>query len=448
MLTDNSENMAMPPPTRSAGGGTEYRFSERYRDLLLDLQGNILEPHARHYAVHMFLSFSAAHGKSSDIRRWIHRRVSQRITTAWHEYSFGRHGPFYSFLLSNEGYRWLKKEMPEDPSFKMGMKERGRVLGDPPTDQWDRGYQGEIHALLILADHDPVALAHNAVREKMTAWSSGISVAVEEPGYRLKRNGQDIEHFGFLDGISQPAWFSRLEGTIPQGEPDLDLNGILVEEPSSLGHFGSFLVFRKLEQNILVWEENITRLAERLDVDHELAAAFAVGRFIDGTPVSLYKEIQGTPFPQNDFQYRMDFDGNRCPLHAHIRKTNPRAESDKEYRPITRRGMSYGVRPDLHPEGRKFPLPEVGVGLLFMCFQNSIARQFEHIQELANNPNLPVPGSGSDPLIFQGENPSVDNQWPLRHGSSKRVAFAFDRAVTLKGGEYFFTPSVTFLSNI
>jgi hypothetical protein len=144
----------------------------------------------------------------------------------------------------------------------------------------------------------------------------------------------------------------------------------------------------------------------------------------------------------------MDFDGNRCPLHAHIRKTNPRAESDKEYRPITRRGMSYGVRPDLHPEGRKFPLPEVGVGLLFMCFQNSIARQFEHIQELANNPNLPVPGSGSDPLIFQGENPSVDNQWPLRHGSSKRVAFAFDRAVTLKGGEYFFTPSVTFLSNI
>ena len=76
-----------------------------------------------------------------------------------------------------------------------------------------------------------------------------------------------------------------------------------------------------------------------------------------------------------------DLDGRRCPLGAHIRRSNPRDalgfEGKLSFRHrMIRRGMPYGP-----------PLPDGVVeddgkdrGLVFVCFNASISRQFESVQ--------------------------------------------------------------------
>ena len=89
-----------------------------------------------------------------------------------------------------------------------------------------------------------------------------------------------------------------------------------------------------------------------------------------------------------------------------------------------------------------------------MCFQANIKRQFEFIQRTwVDNPNFPVSllnpfakDTGDDPLIGQDANET--QRWPNRWGdeSAGRKSFNFESAVTLRGGEYFFAPSVPFLA--
>src|SRR5437588_50154 len=63
--------------------------------------------------------------------------------------------------------------------------------------------------------------------------------------------------------------------------------------------------------------------------DEELLAAKIVGRWRDGTPLSVSPDrpdaaIASDPARVNDFRYEDDPDGLACPLGAHIRRANPR----------------------------------------------------------------------------------------------------------------------------
>jgi deferrochelatase/peroxidase EfeB len=173
-----------------------------------------------------------------------------------------------------------------------------------------------------------------------------------------------------------------------------------------------------------------------------------MGRFEDGTPVAL----QPTPGrPTNDFTYDEDPDGEKCPLQAHIRKVNARQQDTPR---IVRRGVTYGKRwkePKDNPGLEE--LPSEGVGLLFMCYQRNIEKQFEHLQYLwANDPRLPYTQEpGIDPVIGQPNGMGAGQQkWPAQWNDTreKHRPFDFHGFVTLKGGEYFFAPSIYFLKNI
>ncbi|MBM3222261.1 MAG: hypothetical protein FJZ47_00435 [Candidatus Tectomicrobia bacterium] len=148
---------------------------------------------------------------------------------------------------------------------------------------------------------------------------------------------------------------------------------------------GSYVVFRKLEQRVRAFKMMERRLAQALNLtgeDAERAGAFIVGRFEDGTPVTL-QATDGRP--TNAFTYVDDPDGGKCPLQAHVRKVTPRQPGTPR---IVRRGIPYGARPPLPPgEPDLGAFPANGVGLLFICYQGSITRQFEYLQRaLANNP--------------------------------------------------------------
>jgi deferrochelatase/peroxidase EfeB len=97
--------------------------------------------------------------------------------------------------------------------------------------------------------------------------------------------------------------------------------------------------------------------------------------------------------------------------------------------------------------------PERGVGLLFMCMQSMIENQFEFIQRSwANNNDFPQPYTGIDPVIGQGENrkkpngEDVEQKWT--DIDRKKIPASFSSFVTMKGGEYFFAPSLAFFKSL
>ena len=151
----------------------------------------------------------------------------------------------------------------------------------------------------------------------------------------------------------------------------------------------------------------------------------------------------------------------RCPAHAHIRKANPRGttpltslESERRRR-IVRRGIPYGrPLPGVADGTPADPNPDAPRGLLFMCFQQNVEDQFEFIQRTwVDNKNFPAGilfqrNTGDDPLIGQDHHEA--QHWPKRWGDkdAERETFNFESAVTLKGGEYFFAPSLPFLRSL
>lgn len=119
---------------------------------------------------------------------------------------------------------------------------------------------------------------------------------------------------------------------------------------------------------------------------------------------------------------------------------------------MARRGITYGKRLT-HPNSKSLTIDEMptkGVGLLFMAYQNNIQNQFEFTQRFwANNQNFVHDDTGIDPVIGQG--PSGGQACPVEWGGgekTKKMKFDFRNFVSMKGGEYFFAPSLSMLKSL
>jgi Dyp-type peroxidase family len=332
------------------------------------------------------------------------------------------------------------------------------------------------------------------------------------------------EHFGFADGFSQPAirgnagpdtrkgmgtpgrwrWREVAPGEFVLGYRGED--GLLPAAPEEpLGRSGSFMVVRKLRQHVgrfaaymkEMVEKSYVKEAAGLDLgeagtgnlrdrEHWLAAKI-VGRWRDGGSLVLSSRPllpRGTVDETyseriNRFRYRgSDPDGSRCPLGAHVRRANPRdglgwqGRLTKRHR-IIRRGMPYGTRafdPELAPDerGGLFDVAESEEqgerqqerGLMFVCFQASIARQFEVIQGrwlndgdafwLGNERDfLTISANGDSPGPVGGSEHAVGSRIASDRmtiqGEPPRFLAPQPSFVTTRGGGYFFVPGLTAL---
>ncbi|MET7932024.1 hypothetical protein ABZT43_51495, partial [Streptomyces sp. NPDC005349] len=318
---------------------------------------------------------------------------------------------------------------PSDEAFRRGMRDDGtrEKLGDPEVAQWEAGFQETIHAVVLVggAEAGPVDSKRQEIEGLLTG---SIRVLGRETGHGMHNaNGDGIEHFGYVDGRSQPLFLTedteeelrRTDG-VSVWDPTQPLERVLVADPAApdpATDFGSYFVLRKLEQNVLAFRQAEEALADALKLennDRERAGAMLVGRFKDGTPLTL-QATPGAHSPvMNNFNYASDGAADKCPYQAHIRKTNPRGsggfgqppEAERRHL-MARRGQTYGER----SEG---DLPETGVGLLFMAFNSDLNKQFEFTQHTwANNPGFPEPGEGEsapglDQVIGQGDRPPDD----------------------------------------
>lgn len=456
--------------------------------ILDDLQGNILKGHGRDHTVNVFLRFDPS--RADEVRLAIHNLAGQ-VTSALRQLTetedfkkYGRPGGTgIFFAMSAEGYRAIGLTPPGDAAFLDGMAAHRGPLGDPETSAWEE-HPTAIHALLIVADDSDTLVANAEVRLTSSLAQSGITIIGRDVGRALRRpaaagqkKGEGIEHFGYVDGRSQPLLLSE-EVTEEAGKEGPFIfkpsfsprEAALVPDPHGgfAESFGSYLVYRKLEQDVAAFKAHEDALADALSLtgaDRERAGAMVVGRFEDGTPLVLHKSDVGGPL--NNFDYAGDASGLKCPFQAHIRKTNPRGdtvrafgapEASERQHLMPRRGIPYGERADL-PE-LEGPFPSGGVGLLFMAYNADIGRQFEFTQiSWANNPAFVndaannIAKTGLDPIIGQPSTamlPPVTPEWLPTYGTPPGTPVPFDFAgfVTMKGGEYFFAPSRSALSSL
>jgi deferrochelatase/peroxidase EfeB len=215
------------------------------------------------------------------------------------------------------------------------------------------------------------------------------------------------------------------------------------------------MVWRKLYQDVARWRR-VVRDAARLyeGGDEAKLTAKAVGRWANGAPLVHYPDAPPDDYdPQaarddNDLRYDDDKDGMKCPLGAHIRRSNPRDalgfEGHLSFRHrMIRRGMPYGA-----PLGENV-LEDDGAdrGLVFVSFQASISRQFEGVQvQWLNAGN--IFGLGHDKDFILGDPAGVGTGKMTIQGRPPFFLSPQEVFVRTRGGEYLFAPGMTALATL
>jgi Dyp-type peroxidase family len=452
-----------------------------------DIQGNVLRAYGSSYPCTAYVFVAIGHVAAG--RAWLGELIDVVSTDEeWHGRKPSSH---HNVAVTCAGLRALG--VPEalietfSDEFRQGMAARHELLGDlGPSDpeHWDGGLgTGEAHLLVIInaRSRDEIEAELASLRDEI-ARASGVSIVHEQYAELLigAGAGADVparEHFGFADGAAQPAisgisdnaargggvplkdgaWRALALGEFVLGYPDedtlVDPRGRLPSAPADpLGRSGTYVIYRKLRQDVALFRRVLRDAAPHFAAgDEELLAAKVVGRWRNGTP--LVKSPSGpdpgftaTAAGSNDFRY-LDFDGDgrRCPFGAHIRRSNPRdalgwpglddAGLLSFRHRIIRRGVPYG--PPLPADA--FEDDGIDRGLVFVCFNASISRQFESVQlQWLNDGNGFHLGHDSDFLLgsplgtgkmmIQGDPPFM---------LSPQAPF-----VTTRGGEYLFMPGI------
>lgn len=459
-----------------------HQKSIDYRDLgfdkfLSNLQGNILKGHGRNDTVHIIVKFKD--DKKTEAKKWIASFANEKVTSFKEQLrqrelfkrNKAKDGLFAGIYFTKSFYQYLGLDISKfESSFQNGMK--AAHLSDPLIKDWQEEYRGDIHAMILLAHHNPIELGKQStiiIEDLEAPNDTGNSIAdivTLEYGSAIRNaNGDGLEHFGYVDGISQPLFLKdeveayKNSNLALRFDPAAELDLVLIKDPLTnvKDSFGSYFVYRKLQQDVRGFKEAEQKVAVTLGLaadDRERAGAMIVGRFEDGTPVTLSetdKMISSGIMNNFDYQEKIngldDSKGARCPFHAHIRKVNPRRNDADKQHIMARRGITYGHRNVSTTIDQTFvQMPKSGVGLLFMSFQKSIQNQFEFIQtNWVNNENFPTPNTGIDDEIGQGGGSRKGHYAFAWNDASKFKDAAFDSFVTLQGGDYFFAPSISFL---
>ncbi|KIK63491.1 hypothetical protein GYMLUDRAFT_241961 [Collybiopsis luxurians FD-317 M1] len=372
-----------------------------------------------------------------------------------------------------------------DSLFANGQFSDAGNLGDT-TSNWVSAFAGtNIHGVLLLAS-DTIANINSTLSQLQNTLNGSISEVYSIQGQARPGNEQGHEHFGFMDGISNPA-VSGFSTPLP-GQAVVAPGIILAGEQGdgtsrpSWATDGSFLAFRQLKQRVPEFNKFLldNALSEpNLTVaqNAELLGARMMGRWKSGAPIDLTPladdpVLAADPQRNNNFNFthpgfNLNTDQSHCPFSAHIRKTNPRADLGGSFpNHIIRAGIPYGpeVTTAEAASNTSSTDPSQERGLAFVAYQSSISTGFAFLQKTwANSASISLLfndfilttappffrnySGGQDPIIGVAGNDgprSVGGLDPLN--SSKDITLTQDFVVS-RGGEYFFSPSLSAIQN-
>lgn len=467
------------------------------------IQSGILEPYAQNtHGALLMLAFKTG---ASALSFWTMMR--DKCVSAQDQPS-DRQRTVWNVALTHDGLRaaGLKEsELAAFPAeFREGMERRNGILGDVwinHPDRWRRPLRldsdqpidlGAVHVVVqlrcgqapgmqqderIYRLDDPAHPLYKDIQALTSALVPSIQLVAWQPMVRHMLDASPtslaIDHFDYVDGNSQPELDPKKRtldnpyNVVHPGEFIVGLANAGDTAPGSgssevspwLLH-GSFLVLRKLSQDVAQFRQVLEDAARDTGLDAETVAGKLVGRTRAGDPLVA-------PGSGNDFNYDSDPDGRACPLHAHIRRSNPRIPPGGKAprvppgeRPprIMRRSMSYGERlarsigatPGGSPAER---------GVCFMAYNARIAEQFEVVQRWLAGGNSTRGYSGrSDPLIgiasagerrthvFEEEVGGVPAVHRVALDGNDDPTVLPEPLVRLEWGMYLFTPSLAALA--
>jgi Dyp-type peroxidase family len=365
--------------------------------------------------------------------------------------------------------------------FVQGMRARAPILedsGKSAPEHWDSVWQkSQVHVWVAIYAESPAVLARRcAVLQQSLRDTGGARILYEQDSsLLLDRNGNYSakEHFGYTDGFGNPdfegadrksqpgqgkltadgSWVPLATGEFLLGYPDEAGEIPSAPVPHLLAKNGTFMVYRKLHQNVATFRRYLDEHASQYAGGKEKLAAKFIGRWRDGTPLELSPDKED-PSMVNDrarstnFTYGADTEGTRCPIGAHMRRVNPRDAFGFNgalinRRRIMRRGLPYGVCTP--PDEPAIDSDEHGV--IFIVLNASISRQFEFVQQQwIQYGNDSRQGSDRDPLMAaHNGHGRFMIQGDTSPSNPPYMCTGLPSFVETRGGDYFFMPSLTAL---
>jgi len=383
--------------------------------------------------------------------------------------------------------------------FREGMvtPHRQRLLGDfdssdPSKWQWGGPANERVDVMLLIfgKNESGVDNLFQQLKQELDTGFHTVHILNNKP------LPNDREHFGFRDGISQPV--IKGSGIKPAGnnndinpgeflmgyENEYDIfpaSPLLLDDKNQgnkeslaadvsgssfkdLGRNGTYFVLRQLEQDVdgfwkFLKQQTNAPDTKTINEESTMLAAKMMGRWPNGAPLVTNPDNENDPAnksDENNFSYyKSDPEGEKCPFGSHIRRMNPRDQFEesppgislkltRRHR-IIRRVRSYGEDFIGSAENHK---PNGEVGLLFGCFMANISKQFEFLQYTwGNSPKFKRLYDDPDPIIGVRECPAagVKQNFTIPQKTVNKVIPDLQSFVTVKGGAYFFFPSVSVL---
>jgi deferrochelatase/peroxidase EfeB len=291
--------------------------------------------------------------------------------------------------------------------FQQGMKARGDILYDTglnAPDHWDPVWQNdEVHVWLAVNAQTPEALSSACAElDRLMYETGGAKLMQSQDASVVFIDGKPTtkEHFGYTDGFGNPdfkgaerdcvpgqgkltkegGWEALATGEFLLGYADEAGEIPVAPIPHLLARNGTFMVYRKLHQNVATFRQYLETKGAIYGGGKEKLASKFVGRWRDGTPVELSPGHADAAIVKDNnqntnFTYGDDPTGARCPIGAHIRRVNPRDAFGFNgqlinRRRIMRRGLPYG---EYVPEGQ--PVSDGAEhGIVYMTLNAGISR--------------------------------------------------------------------------
>ncbi len=515
---------------------------------LYDIQGNIVKGYGRFgfsYARHVFFAFHKEQAARQFVDNLIplitHSKpwdgyfdddVETKLPNVTTNIAFTYHG------LKNLGIpKASLNSFPDE--FAMGMKARADILGDDgksSPEYWDKIWRdNDVDCWISIngTSEENIDKRYQEIMQWVKNSDAGVALLSGHRGddgqenldYQsasaIFRDGKPTpkEHFGYADGISDPFFKgtqanphyvigngkrNRKSADTPKGWDPLEAGEFILghrdeafETPTNaptprlLGFNGTFMVYRKLHQNVGSFNRYLDTVGQDFPGGKEALAAKFAGRWRNGAPLRTFTtQEQADQFLVDlleardkvakasnlierkwaqlvyaklklkavAFDYNDDIEGARCPVGSHIRRSNPRGALEfgvknayatpsalTNRRRILRRGLPYGYVKDSSKDDGEH-------GIIFMALNASLKRQFEFVQQQwMNYGNDFKLASEKDALIgnhSQQDGGKMVIEGDAKTGKAPFFCSAIPRFVETRGGEYFFIPSITALEYI
>jgi deferrochelatase/peroxidase EfeB len=222
-------------------------------------------------------------------------------------------------------------------------------------------------------------------------------------------------------------------------------------QPDILGRNGTYVGFRKYQTRVGAFNRFL-RANGSTEAERELVAAKLVGRWRSGAPLTLAPdidnpEIGADPRRNNNFDYANDPRGHKIPFGSHIRRMNPRDTeltrlTDVNIHRVIRRGTTFG--PPYDPNALSEQDDQVPRGAIFLFISAKAMATMEFLQqEWVNDGDFIGANGERDPIIGRQEEGAT---FTIPKQPVRRRIRGIQTFNVLKGGEYFFMPSISALN--